>query len=395
MKIGNDIIIVTHRFYPIIGGAENQARLLAMALAARGRRVTVLTGGVAGLPHKETLDGVQVVRLNRYDKEHRYVAFLLLFNLRVLGYLLPRLRSFGCVLYFFAIDLFGFSALALRLLGKQTVARTATPSASEIGGAYRTVRGYRLRRMLTAAFSRFAAISSEVAANLADEGIVVRRIVRARNGVDTTRFFPLPDGERRQLRRQLGLEEERLYLLFCGHFYKTKGLDFLLDGLTALGERRTFPQVELLVLGGSQSILSKHSIDRDVTAQLQRQPTAMAVRFLGQRTDRERYFQAADVFVLPSQSEGMPNALLEAMACGLACVSTPVGGVTDVLRIDSRAVLTAPYGDREALGTAIAALLDDNEQRRALGARAAALAKERYSISAVAQEWEQILSRKK
>jgi alpha-maltose-1-phosphate synthase len=90
--------------------------------------------------------------------------------------------------------------------------------------------------------------------------------------------------------------------------------------------------------------------------------------------------QQADVFVLPTHGDATPWALLEAMACGAACVSTRVGAIPEMLD-DGRAGVLVERGDERSLGEALRALLCDPPRRAALGARARERCEERYDLS--------------
>jgi glycosyltransferase involved in cell wall biosynthesis len=93
------------------------------------------------------------------------------------------------------------------------------------------------------------------------------------------------------------------------------------------------------------------------------------VRFTGSRDDVFEILPAFDVFVLSSRHEGLPIALMEAMASGVACVATRVGGVPELID-DGRNGLLVDPGDPSALAAAIAKLLDDESLRRALATSA-------------------------
>lgn len=390
MKKQKKIVIITHRFYPIIGGAEHQALLLAKNLSLRGNDVCVLTSKIENSHRNEVIDDVSVVRFNKYNKEKNFYFFILLFNLHVLLYLCFRLRQFDKVIYFFGIDFFAISAFPLKVFGKETMIRTATPSAAEVGGNYKNAKFYKFRRPMLEAFSKFIAITSEIETNLLYEGIESARIIRISNGVDTGLFYPLCPKKRNQLRKQLNLEEDKIYILFCGHFYKTKGLDFLIDSLIELGKSQYFPNVELLVLGGSQSIPKLLSLEEDIVNMLRQQQLSIKINFLGQINNREKYFQAADIFVLPSQSEGMPNVLLEAMSCALACIATNVGGVPDVIQHGITGYLVK-YGNKIELGNAVCELINDDYLRKNMGKHAFRSIETHNGIKMVAKAYETIL----
>jgi glycosyltransferase involved in cell wall biosynthesis len=101
------------------------------------------------------------------------------------------------------------------------------------------------------------------------------------------------------------------------------------------------------------------------------------VRFLGWRGDLETLYGATDVFVLTSRNEGTPVALIEAMAAGVASVSTDVGGVRDVVTA-SRLGALVPFGDPGALADAVAALADAPGRRAEIGQAARASVRERF-----------------
>jgi glycosyltransferase involved in cell wall biosynthesis len=107
----------------------------------------------------------------------------------------------------------------------------------------------------------------------------------------------------------------------------------------------------------------------------------------GWTSQPELLYRAADVFVQPSHVEGMSNALLEAMACGLPVVATTVGAAPQMIE-DGVDGLLVPPGDSDALGKALERLLEDADLRQAMGRRAGESVRSRYSISDVADRIE-------
>ena len=115
-------------------------------------------------------------------------------------------------------------------------------------------------------------------------------------------------------------------------------------------------------------------------AQAQTSGLGERVRFLGWRGDLETIYGATDVFVLTSRNEGTPVALIEAMASGVASVSTDVGGVRDVITEAALGTLVS-FGDAAALAEAVAALADDEPLRRKVGRAARTSVRERFHVS--------------
>ena len=111
------------------------------------------------------------------------------------------------------------------------------------------------------------------------------------------------------------------------------------------------------------------------------------IQLLGHVQDMPAFLSGLDVFVLPSDAEGMPNALLEAMACGLPCIATRVGGVVEILDDGKAGVLVAPR-DADGLAAAIQALAADPIRRRSLGQLACERVRRRYSLERMIRRYD-------
>jgi glycosyltransferase involved in cell wall biosynthesis len=103
------------------------------------------------------------------------------------------------------------------------------------------------------------------------------------------------------------------------------------------------------------------------------------IKFVGHIDNVVDWYRKSDVFVLSSQTEGLPLALLEAMSCGLPCVCTAVGGVPEVISGTGVGYIVPP-GDSDQLASSISRLLSDTTLRRSMGAKATKLAREKYTV---------------
>ncbi len=115
-------------------------------------------------------------------------------------------------------------------------------------------------------------------------------------------------------------------------------------------------------------------------------PAARDVRFAGAITDVAAFVRATDLVVLPSSAEGMSNAMLEAMACGVPVIATDTGGIREVLGENGRAGWLVPADTPDALATAITTAMGSAELRREAGAAARAVVLERHDIHDVASQ---------
>jgi glycosyltransferase involved in cell wall biosynthesis len=186
-------------------------------------------------------------------------------------------------------------------------------------------------------------------------------------GVDTSRFRPAAPGERQRLRRELRLDHHPV-VLFVARLEPEKGADTLLDAWPAV--KASIPDALLLIAGeGSER------------AALEVRVGALPdVRLLGAVRNPVPYLQAADCYTLPSFSEGLPNSLVEALATGVPCVATRIGGSSEVLD-HGRLGWLVPPGNASALAEAIvAALRLDPAQRNQRAAAGRAHVQEQYSL---------------
>jgi glycosyltransferase involved in cell wall biosynthesis len=168
------------------------------------------------------------------------------------------------------------------------------------------------------------------------------------------------------IREELGIPLDAPMVCMVGNFRADKGHAVLLSA--AAGVRELLPEVRFVLVGLGP-------LEDEVRARSHQMGLDGTVLFAGFREDAPRIAGASDVFVLPSLREGLPLALLEAMAQGRPVVATTVGGVPEVVE-DGRHGLLVPPRDPRALGAALVELLRDPERRRRLGGAARARAAE-------------------
>jgi glycosyltransferase involved in cell wall biosynthesis len=209
------------------------------------------------------------------------------------------------------------------------------------------------------ACDRVIAVSDALARSLRRWfGVPRQRIDVVYNGVDTERFRPDPE-RGAAIRKGLGLGQDDVMVLFLSHVTRQKGLHILLRALPRI--RATGPPVRVVVAGVGDYLA-------DGQALAQRLGLSSHVVFVGE-VPHERapeYLAASDVFVLPTlRQEGLPFALLEAMAAQKPVLVSRIGGVTSVLHDGVNGLLVRP-GDPDALAQGLMRLLADRELGRRL-----------------------------
>jgi glycosyltransferase involved in cell wall biosynthesis len=255
-----------------------------------------------------------------------------------------------------------YGAAAAALLGRPHVITMH-------GGRYFAGR-WRRRAALRWATARSAgavAVSAALQADLA----TVLRVPRATFRVVHNGIRPgvgSPEG----VRRQLGIGAEAPLIVAIGNLYPVKGHLVLLQAMRALRENPLFADCHVVIAGRGEE-------EAGLRAYAVAQGLAPYVHLLGYRDDVADLLAAADVLALPSLSEGVPLALLEAMFAGTGIVASAVGGVPEVVTSEREALLVPP-GDPGSLATALARLLQDRALRRRLGDAARQRAEREFAV---------------
>ncbi|HEY2629137.1 MAG TPA: glycosyltransferase family 4 protein [Usitatibacter sp.] len=199
---------------------------------------------------------------------------------------------------------------------------------------------------------------------IAETGVAAPRVVSIPTGIDLGRFHP---ADRREARAATGLAADAPIVGIVATLRSWKGHRYLFEAFAAM---KRAPALLVVVGDGPQSeALQAYATELGIASQ---------VRFAGNLPDVAPWMQSFDVFCLPSYAnEGVPQALMQAMACGLPVVSTPVGSIEEIVEPGVTGILVAPR-DAGALRVQIEGLLDNAKQRATLGSQAAARARERF-----------------
>ena len=205
-----------------------------------------------------------------------------------------------------------------------------------------------------------------------EAGLPKSKLVRVPGGVDVEKF----DNAAALDRAAVGAPEDCRLLVWVGRLDPVKGLDDLLSAMAAVAKK---VRTHLALVGDGPE---RPRLEQTIT----RLGLTDCVTLLGTRKDVPRILKACDMFVFPSRTEGMPNALLEAMAAGCPIVCTDVAGNRDLISDGDSGVLVAPARP-EALAEGILQVLEDTALAKRLGSRARRVAGEMYSHSAMVRRY--------
>jgi glycosyltransferase involved in cell wall biosynthesis len=370
------ILLINSEYPPLGGGAGNASANLARAFVEGGHDVSVLTAQFKGLPRDELRDGVRIRRTLALRKSVYKSGALEQLSFIFGGSLgaLPFVFSWrpDVVLAFFGMPS-GMIALLLKVLYR-------IPYVVSLRGG--DVPGFRPYDFATyhRLIGPFLRVVWRNAGGVVANSIGLRDLGQAfdpktpidiiPNGVDAERFVPAPRS----------WDPPRM--LFVGRVVYQKGLDVL---FRALGQLQSLPW-ELSIIGdGTQAERLRAMADEmDMMERL---------HLLGwqHNDDLVHQYQRANLFVYPSRHEGMPNAVLEAMATGLPVLATRIAGNEELVVPGETGVLV-PSEDQDALEKALSDLIPDSQGREVMGGRARKRVEESYTWTEMAKRYEGLLA---
>jgi glycosyltransferase involved in cell wall biosynthesis len=375
------VLLVAGAYYPEISAAGLQCQAAAAALKGRARMSVLVTAVNPALPSSETIDGVHVTRVRVDVRSGASKASATMRMVAKLAMLLPGTD---------VVHMHGFSQknVPVTLMAKAT--RTPVVLTLHTSGQDEPQAAAARGQLASWAF-RSARLILPVSPNLVrrceDAGIPASQLRLTPNGIDIGRFHPASAIERAALRRDLGWSEHDRVVLFVGFFSRDKRPDLLFRAWRRVADQGV--RSKLVFIGATAS--PYFEIDEAIARTIRERAAAMGrehdVVFVDPTHAMERYYRAADVFVLSSIREANPVALLEAMACGLPCIASRIDGATDVIVEDGVNGRLVERDDEAALARALSELLTGRDEAGRLGARARGTVTSRYDIHQTAERW--------
>jgi glycosyltransferase involved in cell wall biosynthesis len=353
------IILSIRHYFPDGGGAEVLAHRLAVRLVEKGLSVTVLTGRYGRKRSSEVLDGVSVHRhfIGAYVPVLHEICYLMSFAWE----LVARRYEYDVVHVF-------ISSVIAKRLGKKIITTShCAKKSGDMAVWYDLPMGKRLLAAVCSSTDVATAVSNDVMNELHEAGFDPQRIHYIPNGVSVNASL---DKDQRAFRAKLGLPSEAFIGVFVGRLTPQKAPEFLVDTWASIPWKAVANKLLLIGEGEKQMLLEKRIKENGLED---------SVVLTGKVENVEDYLKAADVFILPSVTEGMSMALLEAMATGLPIVASRVSGTVDVIK-DGENGLLFESGDREGLIRCLRAVTASSALREGLGEKARETVEQRFSL---------------
>ncbi len=370
------IVMVSASFHPVVGGAEKQAWELSRALLRRGERVRVVTRRLPGLKREELVGEVPVLRLRCLG---RGLLNSLTFMASLFFYLMREASDFDVVHAHLAGSPALVCAFVARLRRKGCLVKVGGGrGVGELSGSKGNIPGRLKLWSLRLLAPPLVTVAREVAAEItAHLGALAVEVVP--NGVDTERYRPATDAERLASRERFGLPSRGAGFIYAGRFSPEKRLLWFLNLWSQAARQVTSPSfLAFFGEGFEEPLLRQEAVRLGVENR---------VFIIPPLQDVSRAYAAGDVFILPSVSEGLSNALLEAMASGLAVLASRVGGTAEAVAEAESGFLFDPR-DEEGAKRQIRKLLSRPELAREMGRAARARVLEGYSLSRIADRYD-------
>lgn len=378
-----NILMVIELFYPIVGGAETQALLLSQKLVKTGNRVTVLTRkGRKELSADEVIDGINIHRLPVNGSS----GFHKLYSIFLATIWLIKNRSSFDIIHCHGCNPLAWSILFTRPIIKKPylvkLTRTAflkyvIPASISKNNSktnsgiitntakylfYPVVKYFRTKLLKKA--NSVIAINMEIEKSLKESGF--SNVVNIPNGVDVEKYSPVTSENKNNIRKRLNLATHKIIIIFSGRFTKDKNLYRLLSAWNKFIKEHPKCEAELILLGDAE--IGNNTLGNELK-DFVKQQNLTSVFFKGYVANVIDYLRAADIFVLPSLSEGLSNALLEAMACGLPAIASNIPGNRVLLDNKKNGLMFNPESIEE-LSACFASLVKDDNAIKTMGQKA-------------------------
>ncbi len=380
------VLMVISQFYPIIGGAENQAQLLSKKLIEKGVRLNLITGWWRfGTPRKEMINGIRVFRSfcgwGMFGiKNNRVIRMLggITYVISLGVYLFLHGRKYDLIhVHQFLYPAFVSVFIGKRMFKKPVLVKSASSgTTSDIELLKRLPLGYFQLNFLLKELDSLVAVSRATGRDFKTIGYSESRISYIPNGVEVPSRGKIKYNQVNQVITITRLSQE-------------KGVDVLLNAWAEV--LREEKSLKLLIVGSGS--LDSHL--KNLSSSL---GIAESVDFVGMIQDPFVYLKRSDLFILSSRSEGMSNALLEAMSYGIPCIATQVGGNGELMGAKDDGIPPGEYiltgngllinpDDAVGLSGAILYFIRNERAREKMGREARRFIRENYSIDFVAERY--------
>jgi glycosyltransferase involved in cell wall biosynthesis len=376
------VCMLAEKLPPEFTGSGKQALSLACTLSNENVQVVAICSSPLGKSSIDYSEGFPIVRL-KSSKRKRLRSFQ--FAVRAMIWLWRNRNKYDL------IHVHGYcwaaipSIIMAKLLGKKTIYKITLPGEDDPWAIYNSRFG-RIKNIFIDKFDAYVAISTLVVSRTRGFGRTVKNIFTIPNGVDQKFSFNNSANieARKTLIKEFRLDQDSRIISYVGSIERRKGIDVL-----ALSWKKIcseVPESRLFLVGpcfeGTEFYKWLVEFFKEYLGE--------NVFLVGKVENPELYYRATDAFVFPSRNESFGNVLVEAMACGTACVATRIKGVTEDILINGYNGLIIEQEDYEALADAVISVLRNPELKIYLAMNAAKTVDEKFRMNMIAEKYREL-----
>jgi len=363
--ISNKRILFCSSFTPPVnaGGGKN-AFNFAKFLSEKGLKVTLLTLNRRGkLPHRELVGSLKIIRILYFN----YNIITKIFSLLIIlpNYFYYVFRNNIIFIYGGNIIAFEFIIFVGKLLRKEVIFQSTLLGDDDIQSLVRKGIPRRvLRKKILSLISQYFSLNPEFTKSWLNVYKVNTKVFESTQGVNTKIFHPVTKKEKLKIRNKLKLPINSFIMVSVGFLINRKGFREIFEVLNQLN----VPFLYIIV--GDYKItethyLYNHAREMEKLFRIGKDLLRQKVLFAGPKENVNEYLQSADIFLLNSKIEGIPNALLEAMACGITPFVRNIKGVNEFLTFNETNAFV--YNTREEFIIKIKEAFRNDKKRKHFG----------------------------
>ncbi|MGA1840021.1 MAG: glycosyltransferase family 4 protein [bacterium] len=360
-------------YYPMVGGSEIQAYRLSEKLSQMGLKVFVVTRKYPGLIETKIHNRASIFRLSIFGRNKIASG---VFFIRILYFLIKNKKKYDIIHCHLATST-ALGCLAAGIINKTPIVIKMGGS-GKTGDVQRSLSSYHGRlkiKILKKGPCNFVVPSDEIAQEMIETGFLPERIKIIPNGVDTDYFSPINQQCKMIKKREFGIIDKNL-ALYLGRLDKNKDIILLIDAWSKLSDMGKNWKLWIIGPGNLEKAIKNLIQEKGLDCCVSLMPYVSPEKV-------KDYLQIGDLFIQPSRFEGLSNALLEAMSCGLPIIASRIS-INEVLIKDYFNGLLFDPGDTCDLVGCLEKALKNEKYREYWGINARKWVVENLDLSHVA-----------